>query len=1218
MKFIPCLVLIVLFSINSNAQELWNSIDENSIQYKSSKEREIAPTKYSTFSIDQKSLVKKLQNANHEDEINKSKGTRLSLPLPNGKLELFEFYESPCMSPVLAEKFPEIKSFIAISKENRRNHARLDFGTMGIHAVISTSEGTIYIDPYFKSPDQNYISYYVRDHIVDIDEYNNSCGTDAYMESIESELEMGNTNDLTELNPLKTAGDEVEKVTYRLAVTTTGEWGQSIGTKENVMARIVTGINRLNMIFESAIATKFELIDRNDELIFLDPDTDPFVDANLGGSLIGQNSFAINNIVGANAYDIGHVFTVRCTDGVAGIAALGSVCLLNKGNGVSCVGNTNISFFMVNTTAHEIGHQFNGGHTWSNCPSSQGQLSPNTSWEPGSGSTILSYGGICGSQDYVNTNDDYFHVGSLDQFLTFISTTGSCGEEKLSGNHKPDLVKPFGNGVVIPIATPFELEGEATDEDGDLLSYNWEQMNIMPVDGTTNPPTPLGSLGNPIGNSPSFRSFPPSSNPNRLFPRLSAIIGGIGSHLEVLPLYDRNLDFRFNVRDNHPGAGITVWEKVSFKATESAGPFRVTKPNTLTFVEVGDLLDLEWDVANTDNELVDCQFVDIYLSLDNGKNFDILLKEMTPNDGSESIEIPNTLTTEGKIKIKASNNIFFQFNRSNIIIREPSTPGFFIDLAENKFNTCLPDVVEVNIIGTSFQSFDTPVTLDIINPPSGISYEFSNNPMAPNEASVLTISFDSIDTRSNFNLIVQGIAENADTIVQNISISAIGTDVSDLKLLGPVSGSSNIKQTPIFSWAKARNAEYYTLEIATNPSFGSSVVISEEFLSDTSFIPQIVFDNGQLFYWRVIAHNDCITSPSQISTFGTLTLDCKDYSSDNLPKNISFSGNVIVDGVIKVFDVGEVADINIKKIRGQHSDVFQLKGTLISPSGTEVILFDKNCFGATDFNLGFDSDSPIDFRCPLNSGLIIKPNGGDLSSFENETIDGDWIFRLNDTQSGDGGQFTQFDLEICASFEIENPYIINNNILEVPTGLSAKVSSDFLLVGDNLSTSEELIYTLVVLPSEGELSLNGNSLSVGDSFTQDQLNNDELRYIHLGSIDTIDSFTFTVIDGDGGWLDLTKFDLVIDEDVISSISELLPSSSFVIYPNPATDAITIEAIQENTSWNIVIYDLSGKLILQDKMNRRKSLSLRSFENGLYIIKLFSEKSQAAYKLSVLK
>ena len=121
-----------------------------------------------------------------------------------------------------------------------------------------------------------YISYYTIDHQVDTDQLNLSCGTEP--------LEHSNDHGMDEFNPKDEeinwkgveTGDSIKMQIYRLALSCTGEWGSRQGTTvEEVLADMNTSVNRLNLIFENELAIRVLLINRNDELIFMDPDTDP-------------------------------------------------------------------------------------------------------------------------------------------------------------------------------------------------------------------------------------------------------------------------------------------------------------------------------------------------------------------------------------------------------------------------------------------------------------------------------------------------------------------------------------------------------------------------------------------------------------------------------------------------------------------------------------------------------------------------------------------------------------------------------------------------------------------------------------------------------------------------------------------------------------------------------------------------------------------------------
>ncbi|NNF22199.1 MAG: hypothetical protein HKN67_09665, partial [Saprospiraceae bacterium] len=966
MKFL-LLLASFLFTLPSYSQSVWTVKDEALIHDKTINERETIPEKYATFELDFKSMVKILSKAPGEKQFDKMKdAVRMMLPFPEGTVEEFLFWESSCFSPVLAAKFPGIKSYRGISTSNPYNQVRIDYGYEGFHGVIRSGKGTIYIDPYFKNADENYIAYYTRDDKVDISQYKKTCGIEAY----EAELTEEDFATVQKLN--KSSSVPVIKTTYRMALACTGAWGQLWGSVENVLSRMNTGVNRLNMIFENEIAVKFELIDNNEELIFIDANNDPYSDPNSGSTTLGENDGIIDAIVGSNSFDIGHVFTSFCTDGVAGIAFLGSLCSGNKGGGVSCVGTRNISSFMVQTTAHEIGHQFSGGHSWNNCPPSQGQFSPGTGWEPGSGSTILSYAGSCGgANNIVSNNDDYFHVGNLGQFINHVNAT-TCGVEEISGNHTPDIFLDYESGFYIPVSTPFQLTGVAEDPDGDAMTYNWEQMNTGPS----------SELGTPLNNAPSFRSLPPSSDNTRVFPKMSDVLNGTSNIREVLPTYSRDLNFRFTVKDNHPGAGYTVWDDVAFKSTSAAGPFVVTYPDQLLFKEVGDTLTIAWDVANTDNSPVNCTSVDIYLSTDSGQNFDILLKGNTPNDGSEVIIVPNEISDNCRIKVQAHDNIFFNVGASELFIREPAEPGFFIDVSDNTFDFCLPETVDIEIRGTAFQNFENELFLEVVSglPPEA-EVTFSENPIAPDATSILTIDMSNVLYTDVYDVVVRATSENADTVNQIISLNVTGTNFDEFEVLFPVNGASGLNGTPEFSWNPALNATEYILEVSDSPAFGTSNIIYEEGLTISQIVPQVALGNSTLYYWRVTSTNKCgAATVSPVHTFGTVSLSCRSFESEDLPTNISATGRPTVSSTLEIFDVGEISDVNVKNIKGIHQRIGDLKATLISPIQTEVLLFENRCFGS-NFNVGFDSESPVNFTCSLNNGLTMKPEKASLDAF---------------------------------------------------------------------------------------------------------------------------------------------------------------------------------------------------------------------------------------------
>jgi hypothetical protein len=76
-------------------------------------------------------------------------------------------------------------------------------------------------------------------------------------------------------------------------------------------------------------------------------------------------------------------------------------------------------------------------------------------------------------------------------------------------------------------------------------------------------------------------------------------------------------------------------------------------------------------VLSTDQAPVSCPNVQVLFSTDGGLTFPTVLLASTPNDGIQSVQLPNVNTTQGRIKIQALNNVFFAINNANITLAGP-------------------------------------------------------------------------------------------------------------------------------------------------------------------------------------------------------------------------------------------------------------------------------------------------------------------------------------------------------------------------------------------------------------------------------------------------------------------------------------------------------------------------------------------------------------------
>jgi uncharacterized repeat protein (TIGR01451 family) len=643
---------------NQSADGVWADIAENDILVQG--ERRIVPQRYRTVTADIAALTANLAQAPMEfTAAAENNQVTLTLPLPDGGYGDYYLYESPVMHPDLAAKFPEIKTYTVKGVQDVYASGRVDITPKGFHAMVYSPGKTFYIDPYSQGDTANYMVYDKGDFARD-----------------EEDL-MKELPPIGEYTPPEAGGVTTGPTlrTHRLAVATTGEYSiYHGGTVPLVMAEIVVAINRVTGIYEREIAVRMEIIPNNDDVIFLDPNTDPYTNNN-GGAMLAQNQTTLDTIIGSANYDIGHVFST----GGGGVAFLNAVCNVNnKARGVTGLTNPVGDPFYVDYVAHEMGHQYGGNHTFNGSEGacSGSNRNPSTAYEPGSGSTIQAYAGICGSQNLQPNSDDYFHTISFQEMAGFSHSGGgsSCGTTISTGNNPP-VVNAGTGGFFIPIETPFRLTGSATDPNGDPLTYNWEQFDLGPA----------GHPNSPSGNAPIFRSFTALTAPTRFFPMLSDVVDNTQTIGEILPTYTRDLTFRLTVRDNHvsPSAGGVAYEAISFDVTDTAGPFEVLTPNGPGGGNwpVGGTREVTWDVANTDAAPVNCANVDVDLSVNGGYNIVQNLAASTPNDGSVMVVVPNLPTANARVWVSCSDNIFYDMSDENFTI---ANEGPFSELSLEK------------------------------------------------------------------------------------------------------------------------------------------------------------------------------------------------------------------------------------------------------------------------------------------------------------------------------------------------------------------------------------------------------------------------------------------------------------------------------------------------------------------------------------------------------
>ncbi len=713
------------------SQNYWKKIESSSKLTKKTPPKEKSIDQLNLFTLKTESFKTELtqKSASIAENI-------IILPNDNGTFSKFKVSKKIIFENVLTKKFPEIKSYTAKGIDDPSAVANISSGTDGIHVMITSNlHKTLYIDPYSK--DQKTYKFYKKS---DISSRN---------KQFECEVkEIGNRVISNNKKRARIANDGQLR-TFRLALACTGEYSQFHLNNQNipsnssdqikkaaVLSAMNTTITRVNGVFERDLGVRFILVGNNDSIIFLNAATDQLSndDAN---NLIDESQTVCDNNIGAANYDIGHTFST----GGGGLAGLGVVCINNhKARGITGSSSPIGDAYDIDYVAHEVGHQFGAHHTFNNACG--GQRSSSASVEVGSGSTIMSYAGIC-QPNVANNSNDYFHAVSITQMWQNIQSSATCASVTNTNNSPPTA--NAGSDMSIPKSTPFILKGQATDANGtSSLTYNWEQIDN---EVAVMPPVETNTAG------PLFRSLPSKTVPERYFPDFATVIAGnTASTWEVLPSVARDMNFSFTVRDNHPGGGAVARDDIKITVTDSPA-FIVT--NQATWAQ-NTSRDITWSVGQSNVAPINCQTVNIKLSTDGGTTFAVNLALNTANDGSETITLPNNIadTENAIILIEAVDNIFYNVSSKFTV---SSSPSFAITNTTGDAVVCntIMNEQNFNITYVTSNGFNENVNFSLNGVPTGATGTVTPNPLSSNGTVTINITDLKAVTPGNYPITLQ-------------------------------------------------------------------------------------------------------------------------------------------------------------------------------------------------------------------------------------------------------------------------------------------------------------------------------------------------------------------------------------------------------------------------------------------------------------------------------
>ncbi len=653
-------------------------------------------------------FVVDLPAARRETGLSARSAADLLLPDPSGQPVAFDLEPVAVMAPALAAAHPDIATYRGRGVADPRLSVRVDVSSMGVHASVRTLApgGGWYVDP---ARTEQGVRLHLAYRAEDL-----PAGSTAFVERA-GPTSVGLVTPEPSASAAPRRGGEVTRHVYGLALLNDPTYSQQFGS--GVLEEKVALVQRVDQIYSEDLDASLQLVAGTDRLDLATPEeaTAPggpcgaracFTPAQLdtcSTSTLGANQQVVDAILGRGTYDVGHL--VLGTDG-GGIASLGVVGD-DRSQARGCTGLSNPvgDAFFVDYVSHELGHQFGAQHGFDGA---QGACGPNrvgsSAVEPGSGSTVMSYAGICGVDDLQRHSDPYLSQRSIAEVRSYLDASPSrAGTTSPSGNHAPVVAAPADGWL--PVRTPFRLEAVGSDSDGDELSYLWEQDDVGGPSAASlrSPARTDGPLFRVFGDdahveetqsvlSPSPGLNEADGSTSRTFPDLAQVLRGdtnaatgtcavsrgevgLDCQSELLPTqqYDARtpLTFRVTARDGAASGGV-AHDDVELRLVPQAGPLLVTGPGGGAALRPGGTGTVTWDVNGTDRRGLAPQ-VRVTLSDDGGATWPHVLAERTTNDGLVVVTWPDVVSDTVRVRVEAVGGYFFAVNDADVSL-DPDAP----------------------------------------------------------------------------------------------------------------------------------------------------------------------------------------------------------------------------------------------------------------------------------------------------------------------------------------------------------------------------------------------------------------------------------------------------------------------------------------------------------------------------------------------------------------
>ncbi|MGK4567321.1 cadherin-like domain-containing protein [Flavobacterium sp. 3HN19-14] len=520
-----------------------------------------------------------------------------------------------------------------------------------------------------------------------------------------------------------------------------------------------------------------------------------------------------------------------------------------------------------------------------------------------------------------------------------------------------------------------------------------------------------------------------------------------------------------------------------------------------------------WNVANTTASPVSTANVKISLSTDGGFTYPVVLLASTPNDGSEVITVPNNIGKTMRVKVEAVNNIYFDISNANFEIKANT---FELTTTQATVSTCKPASAAFTVNYTPAPTFSGTTTFTVTGLPSGVTAAFSNPTLSASGSTVMTVNGVGSVNAGTYSLTFTA-TSGATIITLPLTLKVFDNNIATVTLTSPTNGAGNQQTSCLLQWSDLPSASSYLVQISTDPTF-ATITETTTVVNATSY-QTTSLAQGTINYWRIKPINPCLQGAfSEVYSFQIANDLCKTYNSvyyDNIDASSNnvweTNSNNAVAAKINVTDNIQISDVNFTMV-ATHANMNEIKMQFSNPTGIFAEIYNRDCSGA-NANVTFD-DSGTAIPVPCTGGLTgTKQSSQLLSKFNGSSSLGVWTLLATDRVSNtNGGTFTSLSIQICGKLQIVNNVTATiNDISSIQQGATVAIPQTKLLAAQPSATTAQLIYVLTQLPAKGALKLSGTTLVLGSTFTQADINNNLLTYVHNAALPTYtDKIKFSV------------------------------------------------------------------------------------------------------------